>query len=211
MSSFKVYRSPLRQFLFGLAGLVLILAAIDIVWAYQLSEPPTTNDDGALTTRGYIDRRGDVMWGTLFLLVGGGTEVVSIVGLLRRRPVLEILDTGIAIRIASGREPMLIPWHRITSVRSGTEDSPDAAITPRQLLIEVDDVSRFPEQLWGAEWQGDLLRVDTNSWAETAVEVVVRINLHKARLDATRPIVERRSANEEPPATGGFAATEWLE
>ena len=49
MNVFSVHRSPLRQFMFGLAGLILILAAIDIVWAHKLAEPPTIDAAGNLT------------------------------------------------------------------------------------------------------------------------------------------------------------------
>ena len=54
---------------------------------------------------------------------------------------------------------------------------------PPARIIEVDEPGRFPEQLWGAEWQGNLLRIDTQGWSETAEEVAVRIGIDKARAD----------------------------
>ena len=190
MISFRVERSPLRQFMYGIAGLILILAAIDIVWAHKLSEPPTIDADGVRTTRGQIDRRHDLMWGSLFLLVGGGTVLVSVAGLVRRQPTLEIDDSGVSVRLVSANEMMHIPFHRITSVRSGSDDSPDAAIRPRQLLIGVDDPARFPEQLWGAEWHDNVLRVDTDGWTETAEEIAVRLTIDKARADVRAAAAE---------------------
>lgn len=184
MSSFRVDRSPVRQFMFGIAGLILVLAAIDVVWAHKVSEPPSAEDNGALTSRGQVDRRQDLMWGSLFLIVGGGTALVSIAGLVRRKPMLEIDDDGVTMRLLTANESMYIPFHRMTSVRSGSEDTPGAAVHPRQLLITVDDPERFPDQLWGAEWQGDLLRVDTDGWSETAEEIAVRLGIDKARADA---------------------------
>ena len=62
MIRLRVEKSPVRQFLAGLAGLVLLIAAIDIVWLHQLSGPPTTNTDGTLTSRGIVERRTDVLW-----------------------------------------------------------------------------------------------------------------------------------------------------
>jgi len=174
----------MRQFMFGIAGLILILAAIDIVWAYKLSEPPSAEENGTLTSRGQVDRRQDLMWGSLFLLVGGGTALVSIAGLVRRKPVLEIDDDGVTMRLLSANENMHIPFHRMIAVRSGFDDTPDSPVQPRQLLITVDEPDRFPDQLWGAEWQGNVLRVDTDGWSETAEEIAVRLGIDKARADA---------------------------
>lgn len=183
--------------MFGLAGLLLILAAIDIVWAHKLAEPPTTDSSGNLTTRGQVDRRHDLMWGSLFLLVGGGTVLVSVAGLVRRQPTLEIGEDGVSIRLVSGNQMMHIPFHRIIWARSGVDDAPDAGIRPRQLLIAVDEPSRFPEHLWGAEWQDDVLRVDVQGWTETAEEIAIRIGIEKARYDV-RQAAPSQSATEEP-------------
>ena len=191
MSTFRVDRSPVRQFLFGIAGLILIIAAVDIIWAHKLSEPPTT-DNNEVTSRGHVDKRHDLMWGSLFLVVGGATTLASAAGLLRNKPMLEIDDSGVSIRLLGASDMMHIPFHRILEVRSGTEDNPDAAIRPRQLLIRVDEPGRFPEQLWGAEWQGNLLRIDTQGWSETAEEIAVRLGIDKARAEvrasATEPV-----------------------
>jgi len=181
VSIFRVYRSPLRQFMFGIAGLILILAAIDVVWAHKVAEAPEIDSSGNVTSRGRIDRRHDLMWGSLFLLVGGGTTLVAIAGLGRRRPVLELDESGVSIRLLSANEMVHIPYHRIVSARSGTEDDPDASIRPRQLLIAVNDPGRFPEELWGAEWRENVLRVDTDGWTETAEEIAIRIGIELAR------------------------------
>ena len=183
MSTFRAERSPLRQFMFGLAGLLLVLAAIDIVWAHRVAEPPNRDSNGNLTSRGQVDRRHDLMWGSLFLLVGGGTVLVAVNGLIRRQPMLEIDEDGVSIRLVSGNEMMHVPFHRIIWARSGVDDTPDAGISPRQLLIAVDDPSRFPDHLWGAEWQDDVLRVDVQGWTETAEEISIRIGIEKARYD----------------------------
>lgn len=184
MNVFRVERSPLRQFMFGLAGLILILAAIDIVWAHKLAEPPTTDAAGNLTSRGQIDRRHDLMWGSLFLMIGGGTVLVSVVGLVRRRPTLEIDESGVSIRALSAKEMLHIPFHRIIWARSRTDESPEGGIKTRQLLIAVDDPGRFPHQLWGAEWVDDVLHIDTVGWTETAEEIAIRIGIEKMRADA---------------------------
>jgi hypothetical protein len=197
---FTVHRSPLRQFMFGVAGLILVLAAIDIVWAHKLAEAPMIDASGNLTSRGQVDRRHDLMWGSLFLLVGGGTVLVAIAGLVRRQPMLEIQEDGVAIRLLSANETMHIPFHRILWARSSSEDSSDASIRPRQLLIGVDDPARFSDQLWGAEWRDDVLRIDTDGWSETAEEIAIRIGIDKARAEvrATNPGLVAAGTEDEP-------------
>jgi hypothetical protein len=180
-----------RQLLFGIAGLILIIAAVDIIWAHELSDPPTADANG-ITSRGQIDQRQDLMWGSLFLFVGSATALASAVGLLRNKPILEIDDSGVSIRLLGASDIMHIPFHRIVEVRSGTDTNPDAAIRPRQLLIRVDEPGRFPEHLWGAEWQGNLLRVDTQGWSETAEEIAVRVGIDKTRAEV-RAAAARRS------------------
>jgi hypothetical protein len=123
------------------------------------------------------------MWGSLFLVAGGGTALASAIGLLRNRPMLEIDESGVSIRLLGASDMIHIPFHRIVTVRSATDDDPDAAIRPRQLLIEVDDPGRFPDHLWGAEWRGNLLRIDTHGWSETAEEIAVRLGIDKARAE----------------------------
>jgi len=195
-----VERSPLRQFMFGLAGLLLILAAIDIVWAHKLAEPPTTDANENLTTRGQVDRRHDLMWGSLFLLVGGGTVLVAVAGLVRRQPTLELDEDGVSIRLVSGNQMMHVPFHRIIWARSSVDNTPDAGINPRQLLVAVDDPARFPEHLWGAEWEEDVLRVDVQGWTETAEEMAIRIGIEKARYEVKQAAAaQSEDESEEEP------------
>ena len=190
----------MRQFMFGIVGLILLLAAIDIIWAHKLSEPPDADATGVLSSRGQIDRRHDLMWGSLFLLVGGGTTLVAISGLIRRRPMLELDEHGVSLRLLGANEMIHVPYHRILWARSGTDDSPESAIQPRQLLIAVDEPERFPDQLWGAEWRGAVLRVDTDGWTETAEEIAIRIGIEKARSDvrASHPGFVETSTEEAP-------------
>lgn len=44
MAGIRVHRSPLRQFLLGLTGLMLLVAAIDIVWTHNISLDPEKDE-----------------------------------------------------------------------------------------------------------------------------------------------------------------------
>ena len=68
MQRFCVDRSPLRQFVIGLVGVLLIITANEIVWVHQITLEPETNDSGQLTTRGQARRRVDLIWVSAFLV-----------------------------------------------------------------------------------------------------------------------------------------------
>ncbi|MGD2051900.1 MAG: hypothetical protein PVI35_05425, partial [Acidimicrobiia bacterium] len=136
MIRLKVERSPLRQLLFGLAGVLLLLAAIDIAWVHEVSSPPETDADGALTSSGTAEHRVDIIWGTLFLVAGGALALVSFGGLVNRRPVVEVTDEELRLRVAGPSRSIAVPWNEIRSIRSGS-DGDDGRIPARVLLVDV--------------------------------------------------------------------------
>ena len=182
MIRLRVEKSPVRQFLAGVAGLVLVIAAIDIVWLHQLSGPPTENTDGTLTSRGIVERRTDVLWGTV--LLGGGSIVLigSIGGLAVRRPVVELTDDELRVRVGNGARSgsplgmVSIPWDEVVSVRSAT-DADDGWQPTRVLVLEVTDPTRFPAEPWGSEWVGEALHIDADGWQVPAEEVALRAQM----------------------------------
>ena len=44
-------------------------------------------------------------------------------------------------------------------------------------LLPVVDRSRFPEDLWGGEWDGTTFRFDADGWADPPYELVIRMEL----------------------------------
>jgi len=192
-----VERSPIRQFLIGFAGVVLIVTALDILWWHVLSSAPTVGDDGGLTTRGIVERRQDILWSSLFVVVGVPLLFVGIVGLFRRAPVVELSDDALYLRIAGPSRGVRIPWSEVLSVRSGSEDD-DGRVPGRQLLIEVADPAMYPPDPWAAEWDGSVLHVDADAWDVPAEEVAVHCNLGLARL-----VGSRREPGDPPEQQGG--------
>lgn len=190
MIHLSVDRSITRQVLFAIAGLTLVLAAIDVMWVHQLSGPPETNDDGAITSRGSAQRRQDILWSSIFLVAGGSAVVVGAVGLARRRGVLELTDDGIRARVLSSNGYLELPWGEIEAVRTGVDDSGNAIDEPL-LVVSVRDPLLFPDDLWGAEWRGHDLRIGAGTWAHAVEDVVV----HAALLAERRSL---RTAVEAP-------------
>jgi hypothetical protein len=176
MIRLRVERSPLRQLLFGLAGVLLLLAAVDIVWVHEVSSPPETDAGGTLTSAGMAERRVDIIWGSLFLVAGGVVALVAFGGLVNRKPVAEVTDDELRLRIAGPSRSIAIPWNEIRSIRSGS-DGDDGRIPARVLLVDVADPAGYPASLWGAEWRDSILVVDTDSWEVPAEQVALHANL----------------------------------
>ena len=176
MTRVRVHRSPLRQFLMGLVGLFLLVAAIEIVWAHQLTLDPETDDNGVLTSRGEARRRQDVIVGTAFLLTGGALVVVALAGLVNPRPVAEVDDRQLRLRIAGPQRMLTLGWDEVLEVRSGREPG-DGHGTRPLLLVLLRDPDHWPAEYWGARREGRWLVVDAESWTSPPEEVVLHARL----------------------------------
>ncbi|MEA2003183.1 MAG: hypothetical protein U9N84_15015 [Actinomycetota bacterium] len=194
-ATFSATRSPVRQLLLTAAGVLLLLAALDIVSLHKLSGPPSADDAGLLTSKGQTERRTDLVWGTLFVVAGVAFVVVGAGGLLMGRPVIELEDEGMRLRVAGPMSTMFIPWTDVVSVRSGRDYDDDGRIPIPVLLVEVSDRAKYPDGLWGARWEGNTLEVDADSWEATVEDVVVRTEL---LLERPTRVAEQSSAIQEP-------------
>jgi hypothetical protein len=185
MTRIRVHRSPLRQFLMGLAGLLLLVAAIEIVWAHQITLDPETDDNGVLTTRGEGRRRQDVVVGAAFILTGSGLVAIALGGLLNPRPVAEVDDRRLSLRIAGPQRMMPFEWSDVLDVRSAREPGDGRRARPL-LLVRLREPDRWPEEYWAARRDGPWLIVDADSWTKPPEEVVVhaRLALEAWRRDA---------------------------
>lgn len=176
-SRFSTTRSPVRQLLMFAAGVLLLVAALDIVFMHRLSDPPTVDDNGVLTSKGQTERRTDAVWGSVFGAVGGSLVVVGLGGLLMSRPMVELTDDSIRLRIAGPLATLDVAWDDIVSVRSGRDYDDDGRVAIPVLLVQVDDRSTYPDGLWGAVWDGNTLQVDADGWEAALEDVVIRAEL----------------------------------
>jgi len=174
---FASTRSPTRQLLFAAAGILLLIAALDIVSLHRLSDPPSTDDNGLLTSKGQTERRTDLIWGTLFGSIGGMLVVVGLGGLLAGRSVVELTDDSLRLRVAGPLSMLEIPWDDIVSVKTDRDFEDDGRIPVPVLLVEVTDPGRYPRGLWGAVWNGAFLQVDADGWETSVEDVAVRAQL----------------------------------
>jgi hypothetical protein len=163
------------------AGVLLLVAALDIVSLHALSDPPTTNSDGVLTSKGQTERRTDIAWGSLFAAVGSTLIVVGLGGLVTSRSMVELTEASMRLRVAGPLSMLEIPWEDVVAVRSGSDYEDDGRIPMPVLLVEVEDRSDYPDGLWGAVWKGNTLQVDADGWEVPVEDVVVRAELQLNR------------------------------
>jgi hypothetical protein len=179
----EVHRSPIRLFLFGIVGLLLILTAVDVMWAHRVSTPPERNDS-VLTTTGSNQQRADYLWGVPLLLAGGSLFGYALITLARREPVLVIQEEGVEFQLgAPGGDPVFAPWDSIIDVYTAAEPDPDGGAATDVVVFEFADTVALPADPWDAEWDGPRLRVNATSWEGRPEDIVVhaRVAMEAAR------------------------------
>ncbi len=198
MTRYRVAKAPTRQLLLGLAGVLLLLAALDILWLHKVSSEPLEDDAGKITTRGEAWRRTDLIWGTLFVVTGGGLFAAAVAGLASGKPVAEITDDGMALRVAGPQKMVVFRWDDLVDVRPGLVEG-DGVRPRRVLIVEVDDPTRYPFDVWGADWVDGVLYVDADSWAEPPEELALRMELE---LEQWRRRAQEKAVSDQLAADG---------
>jgi len=163
----------------GAAGLLLLVAAIEVLFAHQVSLEPEKDDNGELTLRGEARFRQDVIVGVTFFLTGGALVGVAMGGLIDPKPVCEVDDEGISLRIAGPRTAVTLGWADVAEIRSGREPD-DGEPTRPLLLVMLRYPDLWPEEYWGARRDGSWLIVDAGSWNVAPEEVAVHARLAMA-------------------------------
>jgi hypothetical protein len=168
----RAYRSPFRLFVFGIVGMFLMVAAVDVMFTHWVSTPPEENE-GVLTTRGRAQQRGDIVWGAAMLGAGTLLFAGTVIELGRRKPLVEIREYGLFLAVSTTADEFVLPWGKVDSVRSGvTVDANDGG-ERTELVVVVNSREDLPDDLVGAVWDGPNLRVDTHDWSEPMADVVL--------------------------------------
>lgn len=178
------FRAPFRLFIIGVVGLVLILAAVDILFLHEISTPP----DGApaqLTTRGLAQQRGDIVLGAALIGMGAVLLGTSFVELLKRKPVVDVRDDGLYAQIGGRIPDVLIPWAEVAAVTSGVDTDPYDGATRETLIVQVRDPKAVPASLAGAAWRGNELHIDAHDWNRPVTDIALAAQ--GARDHAMRP------------------------
>jgi hypothetical protein len=168
----RVYRSPLRLFAFGVVGLVLLLAAVDVMFGHWISTPPE-NTDGFLSTRGQAQQRGDIVWGSAMIAVGTLLVGGAVLELVRRRPEVEVTPDGLVLAIGSREREVTVAWSTISDVSSAVLEDPYDGSSRANLVVGVVDRSGLLEDPLGATWRGDDLCMDASDWTKPVTDVAL--------------------------------------
>ncbi len=177
MTLLRVDRSPIRLFLIGLVGLLLMLGAVDIMWGHWLSTPPDTYND-EITSKGRNQRRADYAWGAFFIVGGGGLFGYAVTSLIRRSPLLVLREDGVVLTVGPpGEEPPFLPWSAIEAVSSASVADEDGGYDRDVFVVDVLDPAGLPAEPWGAVWEGNRLVVDADGWETPIGEVVIHAEI----------------------------------
>jgi hypothetical protein len=179
----------------GLAGLLLIVAAIEVLWVHRVSLDPERDANTNLTTRGQAQLRSDIVWGGSFLVVGGVLFVVALYTLFDGKPVAELTEEGLRLRVGGPRSAVLVPWEEVRSVRAGLDFEEGSTRSIPVFMVDVERPERFPSELWGAEWDRGVLKMDAAGWTQPAVFMAAEADLE----------LQRRRGNLSPPGPIGDA------
>ena len=166
------YRSSIRLFVVGVIGLILIVAALDIMFYHWLSTPPD-GADTALTTRGQAQQRGDMLWGASLIGMGVILFGSSLIELVRRKPVVDVRDDGLQAQIGAQAPEVLIPWSAVDAVTSAISTDPYDGSTREQLVVKLRDPDSVPRTLAGAVLNGDELHIDAHDWNRPVTDVAL--------------------------------------
>jgi len=168
----RAYRSPAKLFAFGVFGIILIVAAIDVLFGHWISTVPE-NTNGVLTTRGQAQQRGDIVWGAAMagmgvLLVGG-----AVVELVRRRSMVAVTAEGLVLPVGAHEADVSIPWSDIEDVSSDIVLDPYDGSLREVLVISFIDAGAVPSDPIGATWSDGRLLVDAHDWTRTVTDVAL--------------------------------------
>lgn len=182
----RAYRSPLKLFVLGVIGIMLIAAAADIMFAHWISTPPDSID-GSLTTRGHAQQRGDLLWGGAMLVVGVLLFGGSITDLIKRKPTVIVSAEGLVVEAdGSGK---LLPWESVESVSSGVIPDPYDGSMREQLIVEMRSDPPREEDGDDIAHTGDTVYIDAHDWTGRVTEVTLAAqgaHDHFRRLEAIR-------------------------
>ncbi|MDA2978710.1 MAG: hypothetical protein O3B42_02955 [Actinomycetota bacterium] len=187
------FRSPFRVFIVGMVGVVLIVAAIDVMFIHVVSSAPT-GSPGQLDTRGLAQQRGDIIWGAGMIGMGVILFGSSLIELIRRKPAVDVRDDGLYAQIGANSPDVLIPWADIALVSSTILEDPFDGSVREQLVISVIDTKEIPPAISGATWFGSDLHIDAHDWNRSVTDIALAAQ--GARKYATRASTE--PAVDEP-------------
>lgn len=176
-----VRRKQLRPLLAVLFAICALVAAVDLLGAYRIFDPPDETAEGVLTADGRGERRHDLAWGAALALSGLGLGAWALAEIWRSRSVLEADENGVAIGIAPKGGRWRVPWSDVAGIRSTvwTDDAGSIEV----LDVELTSPAVVPGGWRRARVVGSHVLVDADDWAQPAHYVAGRLQLLRERYE----------------------------
>lgn len=178
MERVRVRRSFVRMWLIALAGVPMLVVAVDILYRRRLygalsAAIFTPNDPQLVEPR-------DLIWAVALGGLGLALIVFGVVELLNPRPVVAADGRGLRLHLGHPlARPVSIPWDEVDDV-GAEEVNDDGGVVP-VLWVRVLKPDRLPANPWGARWiENDTIALLASDWeippglvAERVAEVAV--------------------------------------
>ena len=181
METLTVYNSSRRNWITALLGVVLIAAALDLLWwnwlvaglAERIFEGEEVLEDRERVWAGMMLAAG------VLLLVWGMTSAMRI------RPILTMGPDGLVLALLGPFRPLVpLPWESISQIFSQPVDDDGSLLSSLTIVLKPNGPTYdLPSHPWGARWTGKrILRVLASDWSVRAAVVETVANHYLDRV-----------------------------
>lgn len=175
MNSVLIRRSAMRMWKWSLAGVPLVVLAIDVLTRRRLTNALREILFRPEDTQIFEPR--DVIWAWIMLVCGLILVGVGLKELMFPTAVVEADAASLRLRLSGPlRPPTSLTWEQIDDIGSGSvADEGDRLPV---LWVRVFDPDVLPDQPWGARWIDEsTIAVLASDWDRTAVRAAEEITL----------------------------------
>jgi len=175
VSPVVIRRSAMRMWKWSLAGVPLVVIAVDVLTRRRLTNALREVLFRPEDTQIFEAR--DVIWAWVMLVCGLILVGVGLKELMFPTGVIEADAGGLRLRLSGPlRPPTSLTWDQVDDIGSGSvADEGDRLPV---LWVRVFDPEDLPDQPWGARWIDEsTIAVLASDWDRTAVRAAEEITL----------------------------------
>ncbi len=168
-----VRRSALKMWLMAMAGIPLVVIALDILTRRRIS---SALQDLLFTPENIqIYEARDVIWAWVMALFGGFLVLMGLKELFVPTKVVEGRRDGLALKVAGPfRKAPVVPWAQIVDITSGEMD--DDGVRIPLLVVKLASRQGLPDRPWGARWTDEReLSIMAGDWSDEPELVVEKL------------------------------------
>ena len=185
MNSVLIRRSAMKMWKWSLAGVPLVVIAIDVLTRRRLTNALREVLFRPEDTQIFEPR--DVIWAWIMLVCGLVLVGVGLKELMFPTTMVEADADGLRLRLSGPlRPPTSLNWEQVDDIGSGSvADEGDRLPV---LWVRVFEPEELPDQPWGARWIDEsTVAVLASDWDRTAVRAAEEITLLALEAARTQP------------------------